>query len=350
MRISHPTRPTITTLCRGAALFLGSFAIVNLIASFSAFSFDGNIWWIDLRWLPNAAQKLLCLVFGATMLNYALRFRERPVERRISVLVISAAVLVLIANSIDFFLLLARGLINSAFPAPVTLVIAVFLLAIMTTLREKQQPPVRPARACVVAAVFAAAFVFMQMLALGKTDYARRGDIAVVFGARVYANGTLSDAAIDRVLTACNLYRRGNVQTLLFSGGPGDGNIHETEAMKRVAMEHGVPDSAIILDRGGLNTRSTAQNTTKIFKTLGAHRVLAVSHFYHLPRVKLAYQQEGCDVFTVPAHSDRVLLKLPVFMAREGVALFKYYFDPFVASNHSAADDKTLPALKRRSA
>jgi uncharacterized SAM-binding protein YcdF (DUF218 family) len=100
--------------------------------------------------------------------------------------------------------------------------------------------------------------------------------------------------------------------------------------MKRVALQRGVPESAIVLDYDGLNTRSTAQNTAKIFKARGARRIIAVSHFYHLPRVKLAYQQEGWDVFTVPARSDRTLLKLPVFMARETVALFKYYFDPII--------------------
>jgi len=71
----------------------------------------------------------------------------------------------------------------------------------------------------------------------------------------------------------------------------------------------------------------------KIFNAQGTHRILAISHFYHLPRVKLAYQQEGWDVFTVPARSDRTLLKLPVFMARETVALFKYYFEPIVSVN-----------------
>ena len=30
-------------------------------------------------------------------------------------------------------------------------------------------------------------------------------------------------------------------------------------------------------------------------------RVLAVSEFYHLPRIKLAYARAGLDVFTVPA-------------------------------------------------
>lgn len=58
---------------------------------------------------------------------------------------------------------------------------------------------------------------------------------------------------------------------------------------------------------------------------MGARRMLAVSHAYHLPRVKLAYHRAGVEVFTVPAREERLLLRMPYFMAREVVALWVYY-------------------------
>jgi vancomycin permeability regulator SanA len=317
-------------LCRGAALFLGSFVAINLGASVMGYGFDANIWLIDLRWAPEVAREAVFVVLGVAMLNYALRLRWTKLEKVATRVVISATLLALLVNSIQFWALLARGDIDSAWPAPVTVFLAVVLLAMIGTMRRDVVQVGTLRGAFVGAVVFAAGFALLQMVAFGKTNYARQGDVAVVFGARVYADGRLSEAAMDRITTACDLYRRGIVRMLVFSGGPGDGKIHETEAMRRVALERGVPESTIILDQAGLNTRSTAQNTTKIFKALGARRILAVSHFYHLPRVKLAYQQEGWEVFTVPAHSDRILMKLPVFMAREGVALVKYYFDPIV--------------------
>jgi vancomycin permeability regulator SanA len=320
-------------LCRGTALFLGCFVAVNLVASLFGSGFDANIWWLDLRWLPDSARQISWIVFVATAFNYVFQFRWSKFEKHVTAVVFSAVLLISVANSIEFFVLLGRGHITSSWPVPVTLVIAILLLGLFATLRDRQ--PRVGGFSCVFigASLLAVAFTFLQMLAFGKTDYTRQSDIAVVFGARVYSDGTLSHAAMDRVSTACDLYRKGVIRTLLFSGGPGDGQVHETEAMKRVALQRGVPESAIILDRAGLNTRSTARNTAKIFNSRGARRIIAVSHFYHLPRVKLAYQQEGWDVCTVPARSDRVLLKLPVFMARETVALFKYYFEPIVSAN-----------------
>ena len=95
------------------------------------------------------------------------------------------------------------------------------------------------------------AFPLLQMCCFGKTDYRRKADVAVVLGARVYADGRLSDALADRVRTACELYRGGWVRKLLFSGGPGDGSVHETEAMKRMAVGLGVSPKDILLDGSG---------------------------------------------------------------------------------------------------
>jgi vancomycin permeability regulator SanA len=171
-------------------------------------------------------------------------------------------------------------------------------------------------------------FPLLQTLCFGKTDYRRPADVAVVFGARAYANGQPSDALADRVRTACHLYRQGIVRKLLFSGGPGDGPIHETEAMRLMAVSLGVSDSDILMDRAGLNTEQTVVNTTSMVSKMSARRVLAVSHFYHLPRIKMAYQRHGWEVYTVPAREKYFLKQIPYSMAREVAAFWEYYWHP----------------------
>jgi vancomycin permeability regulator SanA len=170
------------------------------------------------------------------------------------------------------------------------------------------------------------AFAFLQMLFFGTTDYRRRADAIVVFGARTYADGRMSDALRDRVRTACELYRQNFASKLIFSGGPGDGPIHETEAMCTYALRVGVAPQDIILDRAGLNTRATVENTKSILAQHQLKSLLCVSHFYHLPRVKLTYQRAGIPAYTVPAKETQFLARLPLFMARECAALLKYYF------------------------
>src|SRR5262249_34887345 len=144
-----------------------------------------------------------------------------------------------------------------------------------------------------------------------------------------YADGRPSDALADRVRTACRLYQAGLVKQLIFSGGPGDGAFHETDTMKRMALASGVKEQDILIDRSGLNTQATVKNTAPIFARLQASRILVVSHFYHLPRIKLAYQRAGWDVCTVPAEESYLLRQIPYNIAREVAALWVYYFRPF---------------------
>jgi uncharacterized SAM-binding protein YcdF (DUF218 family) len=127
------------------------------------------------------------------------------------------------------------------------------------------------------------------------------------------------------VRTACELYRQGLTRKLIFSGGPGDGAIHETESMRRMAIGLGVRPEDILTDREGLSTQATVRNTKRLLRETGSSRVLVVSHFYHLPRIKLAFQRAGIEVYTVPARESYVLRQLPFNMAREVAALWVYY-------------------------
>lgn len=150
----------------------------------------------------------------------------------------------------------------------------------------------------------------------------------VVFGCLVRADGTPSMALADRVRTGVELYQAGLADRLIFSGGPGEGPTHETEAMRRLAMQLGVPASAIEVDLDGLNTQATVRNVVAQGWENGRPRVLAVSHFYHLPRIKLCFRRAGWDVLTVPANESRELYHLPRYLMREVVALWWYYLDP----------------------
>ena len=74
--------------------------------------------------------------------------------------------------------------------------------------------------------------------------------------------------------------------------------------------------------------KATVNNTTRMFTDCGVPRVLAVSHFYHLPRIKMTYQRQGWEVYTVPAAESYPLTEMPLFMLREVAALWAYYLRP----------------------
>jgi uncharacterized SAM-binding protein YcdF (DUF218 family) len=297
-----------------------------MIGESSITGFDANIWWIDFQPLPHAASRLILVLTAAALLNYGVRGRLRRAERIAAIAVISLLLVFTLGNIVQFYLLMGTGRIASGFPLPFSLFITLSLLAILAGLnRDREEglrPPLRPM--LVALGVSLILFPLLQIFCFGTTDYRRPADAAVVFGAKAYANGVPSTALADRVRTACELYHAGLVRTLVFSGGPGVGKVHETESMRRLAVSLGVPDSAIVRDELGLSTHETCENTDRIFRSMGIRRVLAVSNFYHLPRIKMTYQRERREVFTVPAR-DSYISGTPLQLGREVLALWAYY-------------------------
>lgn len=311
---------------RGIALFLGAFSLVNVAGDALAPGFDATLWWLDLRALPALAARALLALGALALLAFGLRPVASPWRRRATVALVAAHLAAALANAAGYYALVLRSGVHRGFPVPLSLLVAAALaLVAREAWRAAPSPPGRVALALAACAV---AFPLAQMVCYGKTDYRRRADAAVVFGARAYADGRPSPVLSDRVRTGCDLYRAGLVRALVFSGGPGDGAVDEPEAMRRLARRLGVPDGAILRDPAGRNTEATVANTLPLFRRHGFARVLAVSHFYHLPRVKMAYARRGLDVYTVPAREHHVVGRMPLFMAREVAALWAYYARP----------------------
>ena len=301
------------SLARGLALFLGAFTLLNLIGS------DGNLWWIDLEPLPPIASRLMLAALALALLAYALVPSMSRVRRAITISFTAAALLAAIGNAIRFYVLLHRGDFTTAMPLPLSLFVAVALAMLIAG----QRRPGPSHRSLVVLTFVAAAILFplAQISLFGMTDYRRPADLIVVFGARAYADGSPSLALADRVRTGCELYRAGLAPKLFLSGGPGEGAVDEPESMRRLARKLGVPDSAIVRDPLGVNTESTVRNAL----ALRPRRVLAVSHFYHLPRIKMTCQRYGFSaVYTVPSRNS-VPMQMPINLVREDVAFWAYY-------------------------
>jgi len=308
------------------ALFFALLTTLNLLGDLLWPGFDGNLWWISFGALPAWFANAILAVSAVALFAFAFR-REAPsrCSRMTVILALSLAGFAL-ANTITFFQLLVTQRITAGVPVPFSLLIfGGMLLVAHATCFPVENRHCRSMFVIVGGIALFGAFPLALMLFFGNTDYRRPADAVVVFGARAYQDGRLSDALEDRIRTACELYRAGSAKKLVLSGGPGDGAIHETEAMRRYALNHGVRAGDIFLDRQGLNTEATVRNTIPLFRQRHMTRVLAVSHFYHLPRIKLSYQRAGFEVYTVPARQKYFLRQIPYSMAREVAAFWTYY-------------------------
>ena len=134
-----------------------------------------------------------------------------------------------------------------------------------------------------------------QMFALEQAPVER---VAIVFGARVYANGNLSGMTRDRVETAVQLYKAGKVQKLLISGDNSNPEYDEPGMMMAYAIRQGVPATAIQPDYSGRRTYDTCYRAQAIFQVKSA---LLITQAFHLPRALLLCQALGLQASGVIA-------------------------------------------------
>ena len=296
--------------------------------------FDANHWWIDLRPIHSPAADIFLAAVAIVFIAYSIRPVLSAERRILTYAFLAALLLITVWNAAIFYTLVIRRAIRSGFPVAFSAFVAAAIATVLVSIAEqkprRRKKPDLQSTVTSITTVFICliGFPLAQMFCFGRTDYRRSADAIVVFGARVYANGTVSDALADRVRTGCELYLDGLAQRIIFSGGPGDGDIHETQGMRDMALKLGVPARAIVLDTDGLSTQATVSNTCAMFESLGVRRVLAVSHFYHLPRIKMSYQRQDWEVYTVPAKESYTLTAMPYFVGREIAALWVYYLKP----------------------
>ncbi len=318
----------MTRIARGIALFFGLFSLANGLAAIRGGGIAQNLWWIDLHALGPVVGSALLVASSFALVAYALR----PVmsHRRVVVTTLLSAALSLAAawNVSGFYAAWRTGSIDPGVPLPFSVIVALgfAFVAWRASVATPADVSSHDARAVAfVAIVLVVLMPLAQVLFFGTTDYRRQADVAVVFGAKVHASGALSTSLEDRVRTAVELYDAGLVRTLVMSGAVGASGVDESVAMRDRAVALGVPEDAIVLDHDGVDTDATVRNTTALFAREHVGRVLVVSQFYHLPRIKLAYGAAGWDVSTVPAEASLPITQTPALVVREIPGFWVYW-------------------------
>ncbi|MBZ5708581.1 YdcF family protein [Nannocystis pusilla] len=311
-------------------LALGVFVALNVAGELLVGGgFDVTGAWISLPQGPGTT--LLEAILAAALIARGLGpLRRARVTAACALLIVAAAAA---WDTIVYFALLTAGRIATPLPFPSSVLVLALALALAWTAARPGPPRTwskgQVVRSLAVAAVVAWTLPLVLMLTFGPTRYAREADAIVVFGARVYADGRPSHALADRVDEAIRLYHRGLAPVIVMSGALDE--VHggsEPAAMKARAVAAGVPAAAIVLDELGVDTAATVDVTAAWLRERGERRVLAVSHYYHQPRVKLLFQRAGVLAYTVPATMSRRLLKEPWFVAREVLAYYAAWLAP----------------------
>jgi len=137
---------------------------------------------------------------------------------------------------------------------------------------------------------------------------------AIVPGAMVHDDGSLSEALEDRVDAARELYALGLVRHIYVSGDGGSND--EDGTMARWLVAHGVPASAIVRDGVRYLTRTTMEDAARA----GIRDAIVCTQDFHLARSLAWARHEGIDAVGVVAdnrwHDHQAKARLREAVAR----------------------------------
>lgn len=160
-------------------------------------------------------------------------------------------------------------------------------------------------------------------------------DVAIVFGAQVYDDGTPAPFTAARLDLGASLFAAGKARVLVVSGDNRATHNFETTSMRRYLEAKGVPASKIVEDTSGQDSYDTC---IRARDTFGITSAILVSQTYHLPRAITACRGLGVDAVGVGDDSVKNLDFWPVGVAREFPANVKLARDLITRRPPAVAD------------
>lgn len=125
----------------------------------------------------------------------------------------------------------------------------------------------------------------------------KEADAALVLGAQVKADGSMSKMLTERVDMGIALYQAGVVKKIIMSGDHGREDYDEVNTMKDYAIAKGVPSEDIFMDHAGFSTYESMYRAKEIFQV---ESMVVVTQQYHLYRALYDGLAFGMEVKGVP--------------------------------------------------
>lgn len=129
-------------------------------------------------------------------------------------------------------------------------------------------------------------------------DTPPKAQVALLLGASVKSNGTLSAVMKERADRAATLYQSGFVSKILVTGDNSTLQYDEVYPVGKYLLALGIPQLDIFLDYAGFDTYSSMYRARDVF---GVTQMLVVSQHYHLPRALFIARTLGLDAYGIDA-------------------------------------------------
>jgi uncharacterized SAM-binding protein YcdF (DUF218 family) len=130
-------------------------------------------------------------------------------------------------------------------------------------------------------------------------------DAAVVLGAAVWTADP-SPVFRERINHGIDLYRKGKVRKLIFTGGQGNpGELTESSAARKYALKNGVPAHDILIEEKSHTTFENMVYAKQIIDQQGIKKVLIVSDPLHMRRAMSMASDVGLEAEPSPTTTTR---------------------------------------------
>ncbi len=150
-------------------------------------------------------------------------------------------------------------------------------------------------------------------------------DVAIVFGAGVYANGKPSPYLQWRVQTAVQLYKAQRIKKILMTADNSTAHYNEPLVMQKLAEKLGVPGRDIVLDYAGFSTYDSCYRAHAIFQIRSA---ILVTQGYHMPRALVTCNHLGVSSIGLNAVHPTKSWSIP-YVTREWLSTDKMVLQLF---------------------
>ena len=144
-----------------------------------------------------------------------------------------------------------------------------------------------------------------RIYTFGNTRSEAPADAAIVLGAAVWSSG-VSPVFRERINHGIDLYRKGKVRKLIFTGGQGNpGEPTESAAARDYALQSGVPLQDILIEQKSHTTYENILYAKQVADAQGIKKVLIVSDPLHMKRAVLMARDAGLTAEPSPTPSTR---------------------------------------------
>ncbi len=319
--------PGWIAVSRGAALGITFITTLNLLEVFAFNTSAVNNWLCNFRMITQPLSIALLTMLATATLMYSVK-PALPVTVWMATLVLVTIVAVFSSWELwDITQRVPENLRQTAMSRPLG-VLMLFAVAGMGILVGDSPSVSGKSSFLIIAGSSSLAVMGFVIVTLqsGSISDPIPSDVApaiLVLGCAVERDGTPSEALADRMATGNKLFLDGGGKLLLLSGGPSQGSVTESAAMKKLALAAGVQETRLLLDSAGISAADSIEYAAALPELQADRRIIVVSHWYQLARIRMLGRQAGLQVIAVQAEQQHALFSQNRLYAAEVAAFLK---------------------------